>query len=111
MKDKKPKESEACQICHKTFSDAQGLRRHAKVHQVEKNEQLECDICKRKYNGKNSLSQHKRDAHGGTYDCPQCPKTFKKKSNMTAHLKTRSHEGKGKLYLQNRRIQRKVKEM
>ena len=107
----KPKESEACQICHKTFSDAQGLRRHAGVHQVEKNEQLECDICKRKYNGKNSLSQHKRDAHGGTHDCPQCLKTFKKKSNLTTHLKTRSHEGKGKLYLQNRRIQRKVKEI
>ena len=84
----KPKESEACQICHKTFSDAQGLKRHAMVHQVEKNEQLECDICKRKYTGKTNLSQHKRDAHGGTHDCPQCLKTFKKKSNMTAHLKT-----------------------
>ena len=84
----KPKESEACQICHKTFRDAQGLKRHAMVHQVEKNEQLECDICKRKYNGKTNLSQHKRDAHGGTHDCPQCLKTFKKKSNMTAHLKT-----------------------
>ena len=54
-----------------------------------------CQICDKTFKNKHSLTNHRRGQHsaGGVHTCPECGKTFGRKSNVKAHQEE-VHHGK-----------------
>ena len=93
-----------CQMCHMTFSDQSAISAHyttAHSHNIRTPRAKrgtgtnECEVCGKRYMGRDKLKMHMADVHGigelKTFQCEFCPKVFKQKSHLQAHLK-RKHE-------------------
>lgn len=78
-----------CGICNKTFSDASGLRKHAKIH-GEKLFECEVQGCNKRFIDRSKLKRHQL-VHTGErpFPCPypNCNKRFSLDFNLKSHLK------------------------
>ena len=51
---------------------------------------LLCNECNKVFKSERSLYQHKKEKHSGMADvhsCPECKKTFSRRSNLRAHMR------------------------
>ena len=80
----------SCNICAKTFTSNNDLKRHQRVHNGEK--PYKCEVCDKGFTQKGNLTKHSR-FHSGEkpYKCDVCGKGFAQKDNLKSHL--RSHSG------------------
>ncbi|XP_045774155.1 PR domain zinc finger protein 5-like isoform X1 [Maniola jurtina] len=74
-----------CTICAKTFSDSSNFSKHKKVHG---NKYFQCDMCKRKFNSKRTLTQHiEYHIKNAPLKCNYCDKEFYCQSSLNKHIK------------------------
>ena len=92
-----------CELCNKSYSRSNSLRRHLLVHTGEK--AYACDLCDKKFSIKSYLTAHRKIHSGETpFGCTLCFKQFNRVSNLRAHmlvhtgLKPHSCEVCGKLF-------------
>lgn len=74
-----------CELCGRSFSNAQGLRTHKKnVHLIGSNGEIyQCDICSKKKPTKRSLFNHMRNVHRvQETPCTVCGKVFRTKVTL-----------------------------
>lgn len=69
-------------------SDAQGLTSPASPSS------LQCEECKRTFTTANRLAAHIRVHEQGTHECPECDKVFKKLVSLQTHMRTHSGEAR-----------------
>lgn len=50
----------------------------------------QCGLCDRTFTSANRLAAHKRVHEQGTYECPECGKVFKKGTTLQTHMRTHS---------------------
>lgn len=78
-----------CSICQKTFALGSYLRKHMLVvHRVDA--ELRCNACSVRFLNADALNEHNIAIHSeGTvvYQCHICPKNFRVKSYLQAHLR------------------------
>ncbi|KAK7147550.1 hypothetical protein R3I94_010161 [Phoxinus phoxinus] len=55
---------------------------------------LQCDECKRTFTSANRLVAHLRVHEQGTHECPECDKVFKKLVSLQTHMRTHSGEAR-----------------
>ncbi|XP_030640936.1 zinc finger protein 574 [Chanos chanos] len=55
---------------------------------------LECAECHRTFTSANRLAAHKRVHEHGTHECPECEKVFKKAGSLQTHLRTHTGEAR-----------------
>ncbi|KAI5620463.1 zinc finger protein 574, partial [Silurus asotus] len=55
---------------------------------------LQCDECKRTFTTANRLAAHLRVHEQGTHECPECDKVFKKVGSLHTHMRTHSGEAR-----------------
>ncbi|XP_066575515.1 zinc finger protein 574 [Amia ocellicauda] len=55
---------------------------------------LQCAECQRSFSSANRLSAHRRVHEQGTHECPECRKVFKKPGSLETHLRTHSGEAR-----------------
>lgn len=84
-----------CKICNKIYKTNHSLLSHMKnIHSAKHiNEQLECDFCKKKYAGLNSLKVHMQRYHlsdNKRFECDVCQKKFLYQSYLEIHKKNHS---------------------
>jgi KRAB domain-containing zinc finger protein len=87
VKHQKKKHSKgSCDICKRTFKDANALKIHRYgVH----NKRFECKICLKNFGFKRDLDMH-FSKHGGVklFSCSICCKEFSDRSNYKRHVRT-----------------------
>lgn len=84
-KDEQPNnKSTECPICHKSFKNSSGLKRHAYVH---KEKTCKCDVCDKMFGTKSNLDRHKKIhlVNRETYPCDICQKEFQTKESLKRH--------------------------
>uniref|UniRef100_A0A182QF16 Protein krueppel n=1 Tax=Anopheles farauti TaxID=69004 RepID=A0A182QF16_9DIPT len=83
----------ACDKCDKTFTQAQALRRHCRVHDESGKARRHCTYCERSFLRSDDLVRHLRThTNERPYKCDQCTKTFKQCSELKEHRLTHSSE-------------------
>ncbi|KAI1886240.1 hypothetical protein AGOR_G00211950 [Albula goreensis] len=55
---------------------------------------LQCGECQRTFTSANRLSAHRRVHEHGTHECPECDKVFKKPASLQTHMRTHSGEAR-----------------
>ncbi|XP_048007909.1 zinc finger protein 574 [Megalobrama amblycephala] len=55
---------------------------------------LQCEECKRTFTSANRLVAHLRVHEQGTHECPECDKVFKKLVSLQTHMRTHSGEAR-----------------
>ncbi|KAM9489342.1 uncharacterized protein znf526 isoform 2-T2 [Clarias gariepinus] len=55
---------------------------------------LRCEECKRTFTTANRLAAHLRVHEQGTHECPECDKVFKKVGSLHTHMRTHSGEAR-----------------
>ncbi|XP_026875243.2 zinc finger protein 574 isoform X1 [Electrophorus electricus] len=55
---------------------------------------LQCEDCKRTFTTANRLAAHLRVHEQGTHECPECDKVFKKVGSLHTHMRTHSGEAR-----------------
>ena len=62
-----------CTDCEKDFKDPTIFKRHKELHKLNGERNFECHICKSKFTTKTNLTNHLRFKHfNKLYSCPQC---------------------------------------
>ncbi|XP_044264295.1 zinc finger protein 236-like [Tribolium madens] len=81
----KPRNLE-CDICHKKYASKDVLRKHKKIHGMDK--KFRCTKCEKGFDTEEELERHKRIHEGyRPYSCFYCANSFSKERNLTTHLK------------------------
>jgi len=84
----------SCSMCNKTFSSAQTLTNHTKLHTNEL--EYECNICGKQYVSRSVLGNHMKTHDSVSkiprFDCSHCPKKFTHPSNLKRHIRTAHFE-------------------
>jgi len=57
----KRKRGHECDVCEKSFTRADSLKRHVRIHMNEK--PYECDVCEKRFTQSSNLKRHKRTQH------------------------------------------------
>ena len=116
------KKSFNCSVCKKEYSDRSTFKRHMKEKHGENERQFGCHVCKKHFRRKETLNSHISKLHADKSEtskvetpnaknenevqakaeeskteysfvkCPECEKTFYKKSSMEIHLRTHTGE-------------------
>ncbi|XP_048882817.1 zinc finger protein 574 isoform X2 [Brienomyrus brachyistius] len=55
---------------------------------------LQCTECQRTFTSANRLAAHRRVHEHGTHECPECDKVFKKPASLQTHMRTHSGEAR-----------------
>jgi len=83
-----------CSQCAKVFKNSRNLRLHYKVVHESERLPFECDVCKKRFIGRNKLAQHKINVHvkSRPHSCryKECGKAYNDTSNRNCHER-RSH--------------------
>ena len=85
---RKPEKPGYCNECDKHFTAQRSLKRHiAVVHELA--QVVTCDVCKKQFNGKDSIRGH-LETHRTTKDfgCQKCDKYFRTKGSLQIHNKS-----------------------
>ncbi|XP_058167886.1 zinc finger protein 239-like [Anopheles ziemanni] len=87
-----------CDFCGRSFRFRSSLKAHAKLHTVDANDRLyKCSQCERRFLRRTHLRSHEISHSNETpFGCGLCTLKFKRKHNLTAHLKI--HDGSNKTY-------------
>ena len=90
-------DSHVCDICGKSFSREDNLRRHKVIkHRNCDDSNLSCEKCGKQFSRLDSLLRHERIMHSeivrGDFQCDRCPSTFNMESNLTRHVESRFHK-------------------
>ena len=80
-----------CDLCGKTFTQIDNLRRHRVDHSGEKRHC--CDVCGKRFSRTDNLAAHVKRKHTGKKEirCEICSKMFFDRNDLAVHL--RSHTG------------------
>lgn len=70
--------------CDKAFRTTCHLKRHTATHSSEK--PFHCDLCSHTATTCWNLKRHVRRTHCGLFNCPSCPKKFKKNKQLKEHI-------------------------
>ena len=84
----------SCVDCNKQFPTPDALQRHRYIHQPDR-EQYTCDICGQTSAFESDMRRHQaKHEDDKLWYCsnPNCDRTFKRKSDMTSHLKTHTNK-------------------
>ncbi|XP_014355940.2 zinc finger protein 37 homolog [Papilio machaon] len=75
-----------CKYCPRVFTASSSYSYHVKnSHQFE---EMECDLCNKKFRNKQVLTQHITAVHEGkkkSFECKYCLKTFCTRANLYSH--------------------------
>ncbi|KYB28575.1 zinc finger protein 236 [Tribolium castaneum] len=75
-----------CDICHKKYASKDVLRKHKKIHGVDK--KFRCTKCEKGFDTEEDLEKHKRIHEGyRPYSCFYCANSFSKEHSLATHLK------------------------
>ena len=75
--------SHMCEICNKSFSSKDNLKRHFKCHDAEY--KFKCHVCVSYFKTKEELETHSAKSHFGNNLCVTCGKTFARKNALADH--------------------------
>ena len=78
-----------CEICEQTFQTNQTKRKHITV--VHGEVKHLCNVCNKIFRRKNQLTYHLKNYHQERerkYKCDSCDKTFNQSSSLKNHIKT-----------------------
>jgi uncharacterized Zn-finger protein len=81
----KPRNLE-CDICHKKYASKDVLRKHRKIHGIDK--KFRCGKCEKGFDSAEELERHEKTHEGfRPYNCCYCANSFAKEHSLTTHLK------------------------
>ena len=82
-----------CRECPmRFFKKAQYLKKHfTMMHDLNKDDEMKCDICNRYFDSKSRYEGHLQSAHGTKLQCDKCDKQFTGKRSLKYHVEV-SHE-------------------
>ena len=82
-----------CNLCEKSFTKAEHLRKHVKRVHEEKNIYA-CNHCEKRFSQSHHFKRHIKAVHEGVKDhvCGNCGKSFTESKSLTRHIKS-VHEG------------------
>lgn len=76
-----------CELCSRTFTDLENLKRHMRKHTGER--AFPCTICPKSFNSRYHLEDHIRiHTNERPFQCSHCPNAFPSKSNLHSHMRT-----------------------
>ena len=77
-----------CDLCDKSFWQADHLKHHRMIHTGEK--PYSCNVCGNSFRWTGDLGHHRRTQHGQThpYSCPTCKEIYATTSELNAHEMT-----------------------
>jgi uncharacterized Zn-finger protein len=75
-----------CELCSKSFEKLKNLKRHKKLHSLEKN--YKCDKCEASYSRSDHLNRHKITHSDDTkpFKCEICVQRFSNKCHLKKHI-------------------------
>lgn len=81
-----------CNICDKSFSYSNDLRKHLRIHSDER--PFECNHCGLRFRQAGCLKNHVASQHGSavSYVCHYCTKAFPIKERLRLHMRIHSGE-------------------
>ncbi|KAJ8392952.1 hypothetical protein AAFF_G00071560 [Aldrovandia affinis] len=79
---------------HSTFLPSTSRPRQAQAAPQAPPVSLQCGECQRTFTSANRLSAHRRVHEHGTHECPECDKVFKKPASLQTHMRTHSGEAR-----------------
>lgn len=84
-----------CAQCTETFSTAQDLSQHMRLHAEEQAGEYRCDMCYKSFS-KRSLLRHHQESHVGevVYECTECDKAFAFPHLLEEHQETHARSSK-----------------
>lgn len=75
-----------CDICHKKYTSKDVLRKHKKIHGV--NRKFPCSKCDKGFDIQGDLEKHEEVHSGGRpYACLYCSNTFSREQGLSTHMK------------------------
>ncbi|CAG0894598.1 unnamed protein product [Darwinula stevensoni] len=83
-----------CDLCGKGLANASSLKKHRALHLGRQTKPYECEICCKRFSGRDNLNVHLRGVHSNTEDlryiCDVCGKKFPILGWLKNHLRTHS---------------------
>lgn len=86
---KKSRAKFECDICHKTFTRKEGLKRLQNSHDPER-KKFECEICHKKFDRSDGLTRHKKLVHEDQrpHKCTFCNNAYFSEIQLSIHCRT-----------------------
>uniref|UniRef100_A0A672K3D3 Zinc finger protein 574-like n=1 Tax=Sinocyclocheilus grahami TaxID=75366 RepID=A0A672K3D3_SINGR len=83
-----------CPECDKVFKKLVSLQTHMRTHSGEAQPKFPCSICKKRFSSQVHLLRHRRTTHTTErrFKCNICGKPFKKQIHLRNHLRTHTGE-------------------
>ncbi|ESO90295.1 hypothetical protein LOTGIDRAFT_123620 [Lottia gigantea] len=78
-----------CPQCKASFTDEESLKEHVEMHEAERPDSYECDMCDKSFHSTKTYNAHRRShIDVKPYVCPICQSAFFKRGDMAKHMRT-----------------------